>query len=238
MQHLSWLPHGLAIRDYRNGKTDAKIMVTTADGDITPFPAEIYFRNYEDFSIGDEMGLLQCRGRVLDIGAGAGSVSLVLQDQGLEVTALDIAPHAVEVMQELGVQDARSGDFYDFSGERYDTLLMLMNGVGFVGHVKHLKAFFDHAATLLKPGGQLILDSSDLAQTELKDDELNGPESEYYGEVWYQMEYEGTQGAPYYWLYIDPDTLLAEAKKAGWEGQVILEADEGYYLAALSPVSA
>lgn len=231
-QQPSWYPHGLAIRDYHQGDTDAEIKVHTADGDVTIYPVSIYFRKPGQLSDGDEFAISLCRGRILDVGAGAGNISLVLQQLGHEVTALDIAPHVIEVMRERGVLDTRQGDIYEFSDEQYDTLLLLMNGIGFVGNLDGLDRFFQHAHKLLKPDGQIIFDSSDLFYAEI-DEGLQVPGYQYHGEIWYQLEYKQFRGKPYPWLYLDPDTMRMHAQEAGWEAQVLFEGVEGYYVARL-----
>lgn len=231
----SWLPLGLGLRDYWERGEAVSVRVRTIDGEITPYPAELFFRTYEDFGIFDELACALARGRVLDVGAGAGCISLFLQDEmDMEVTAIEISGPAVEVMKALGVQDAREGDFFTLQGEQWDTILLLMNGIGFVGHLHRLDAFLQHAATLLAPGGQILFDSSDLHYADIGDTDFTGSDSTYYGEVWYQLEYKKIKGDPYYWLYIDPHTMRHHAERAGYKFELIQEAEEGYYMARLT----
>lgn len=232
---VSWHPHGEAILDFLYGREeDPRLIVHTIDGDVTPFPISIYFRDYEDFSNIDELGLSACQGRTLDIGAGAGALTLFLQAMGLEATGIDIAAGAVEAMQEMGVEDARQTDFFSFSGEKYDTLLCMMNGIGFVDSPEGFKKFLKHAETLLNPGGQVIMDSSDLRKSEDMEDLRSAPE-DYFGRVWFQMEYKGQKAEPYHWLYLDPEMMAELCAECGWESEVLIEAAEGAYLARLTP---
>ena len=235
MAFPSWLPLGLGIKEYFESGERTVIQVHTVDGEITGYPAELFFREYGDFSIFDEAACHEVYGRVLDVGAGAGCISRFLQDLGIEVTALEISPEAVEVMRKRGVKDARAGDFFDLkAGEQWDTILLLMNGIGFVGKLEGLDRFLQQARYLLKPGGQILFDSSDLALSELADQDFTGDESTYHGEVWYQLQYKGIKGTPYYWLYIDQVTMQAHANAAGYDFELIEEATEGYYFARLT----
>ncbi|HHG85194.1 MAG TPA: class I SAM-dependent methyltransferase [Bacteroidetes bacterium] len=234
MAFPSWLPLGLGIRAYYTSGERTLIRVHTVDGEITPYPAELFFREYEDFGIFDEIGCAEARGHVLDIGAGAGCISLFLQELGLEVTAIDVAEMAIEVAKDLGVADARAIDFFDLKGEQFDTLLLMMNGIGFVGNLAGLDRFFAHAKTLLAPGGQILFDSSDLKFADIGTADLRKDKEHYYGQVWYQLEYKGVKGAPYYWLYLDPTTMRDRAKKAGFTFEMVREAAEGYYLGRLT----
>lgn len=208
------------------------MIVHTSDGDVTPFPISIYFRDYDDFSIVDEYAAAICEGRVLDIGAGAGAIATFLQDQGFEVTGIDIAEGAVEAMKARGLRDARQLDIFDLKDEKYDTLLSLMNGIGFVSDFEGFGRFLDHARTLLNPGGQILFDSSDLRQAEITED-LRSSEADYFGKVWFQMEYNGVKGEPYHWLYLDQDKLKELSEAKGWFCQIMLDAPEGTFLARL-----
>jgi SAM-dependent methyltransferase len=235
MAFPSWLPLGLGIKEYYESGVPTLIKVHTIDGEITPYPAQLFFREYDDFSIFDELGCYHARGHVLDVGAGAGCISAFLEEIGLEVTAIEISQDAVDVMHKLGIQDARCGDFFDLSGhEQWDTILLLMNGIGFVGKLQGLDRFLAHAKCLLAPGGQILFDSSDLALSDVGDQDFRGAESNYQGEVWYQLEFRGIKGAPYYWLYIDQHTMQQHAEAAGYHFELIEEADEGYYFARLT----
>jgi SAM-dependent methyltransferase len=233
MAFPSWLPLGLGMKDYFESGQRIHIKVYTVDGEVTPYPAELFFREYDDFGIFDELACHHAYGRVLDVGAGAGCISTFLQGMGLEVTAIEISPDAVEVMRKMGVKDARCGDFFDLKGEQWDTILLLMNGIGFVGKLERLDRFLAHCKQLLKPGGQILFDSSDIAQADLGDVDYTGGDSAYEGEVWYQLEYKGIKGAPYYWLYVDQVTLRRHAEAAGYEFTLLEEADEGYYFGRL-----
>lgn len=235
MAFPSWLPLGLALRAYLETGERTFLRVHTVDGSVTPYPAELFFRKYDEFSLMDERACAEARGRILDAGAGAGCISLFLQNEmGHEVTAIDIAPHLVEIMRELGVQDARQGDIFDLKGEQFDTILLLMNGIGFVGHLEGLDRFLEHAKTLLAPGGQILFDSSDLKYADIDGADFTGEDSAYYGEVWYQLEYKGMKGEPYYWLYVDPVTLRERAEAAGYAVEILLEGEDGYYFVRLT----
>jgi SAM-dependent methyltransferase len=223
----------LGIKDYFESRNPTVVRVFTVDGESTPYPVEMFFRDYEDFGIFDELACHYADGRVLDVGAGAGCISLFLQEMNLEVTAIELTPEGVEVMRQLGVFDARCGDYFDLQGEQWDTILLMMNGIGFVGNLAGLDRFLEHSKQLLKPGGQILFDSSDLERSDYSHVDFTGEESTYRGEVWYQLEYEGTQGTPYYWLYVDQTTLQRHAEAAGYSFELMEEAEEGYYLGRL-----
>ena len=151
MDAAAWAPHGAALRDYLNGDTGAEVVVRDENGEAECVPAQVFFRGPGEFSALEDVALDLCGGRVLDVGAGAGSHSLALQDRGLSVVALDLAEEAVEVMRRRGVHDAHRGDIFSWDGEEFDTLLLLMNGVGVVGTLEGLDRFLQVAQRLLAP---------------------------------------------------------------------------------------
>jgi len=129
-------------------------------------PVEVYFRNSDDMPELEWIALQQCRGRILDIGAGAGSHALALQQLGQDVTALEISPLAAEVMSGRGVRQIICADFFSLAvdaGSVYDTLLLMMNGIGLSGTLDGLRVFLRKARLLMRPGGQLVFDSTDVA---------------------------------------------------------------------------
>ena len=168
MTHPSWAPHGAALRAFLAGREDAEVVVRGEDGEEERTPARVFFRGPKEFSSLEEVALDLCRGRVLDVGAGAGCHSLVLQERGLAVVAIDVAPEAVEVMRSRGVRDVRCGDVFAWAGGRFDTLLILMNGIGLVGSLDGLDRFLRDTSRLLNAGGQILLDSYDPGEPDQK----------------------------------------------------------------------
>lgn len=179
-----------------------------------------------------------CRGRVLDYGAGAGRHALELQRRGLEVTAVDVAPEAVEVMRGRGVTDARCGDFAAVKGERFETILLLMHGIGLVGTLEGLSSFFDEAQNHLAHDGRILFDSADLGivMPDQFDEGLDDWRAGglYPGEVEYRLSYGKLEGAPYPWLFVDPVTLVERAQAAGLRSQVVARGPRGSFLARIA----
>ncbi|WP_010663500.1 class I SAM-dependent methyltransferase [Marinilabilia salmonicolor] len=232
---------GTACRDYLQ-KPDKNLSIEVwsniAETDI--IPVHYLFRPYKEMPSLEQEALTLCKGKVLDIGAGAGSHALWLQEQNMEVTALEISPGACEVMQQRGVKNILSEDFFNLTeGVRYDTLLMLMNGIGIAGTTHRLKEFFSVARKLLKPGGQILVDSSDLRYLFLEDDGsiLINLNDSYYGEVEYRMSYKGRKGRRFPWLFIDDQLLQYHAEKNGFRFERIAEGEHFDYLARLTITS-
>lgn len=230
--------HGQALLDYRGGEADAEILLRRDDGFLyPPIPARHWF--YEDgLPEFDRTALSRCTGRVLELGAAAGSHTLTLQDRGLEITAVDASPQAVEVMRLRGVRDARVGDVFDIYEPPYDSVLVLCN-IGIVGDLEGLDRFLAYVRTVLRPGGRLITDSIDPRDSS---DELyrayakrKADAGRYPGERTLRFEYKGRCGPWFEWVHIDPDTLGDHARQAGLAYEVVA-ADGRRFLGTLAVV--
>ncbi|MFI5339105.1 MAG: class I SAM-dependent methyltransferase [Candidatus Methylomirabilales bacterium] len=236
MDSAPWRPHGRALLDFYSGDTSAEVVTHGDDGETEVVPIRVFFRGPSEFSALEEAALDLCRGRVLD--AGAGCHSLVLQEQDLPVCAIDIAPEAVEIMQRRGVRDARCADIFHFHGGPFDTLLLMMNGIGVVEDLAGLDRFLADAHRLLAPDGQILLDSYDPTWTHDPDGApsrgAGGPSDRYIGEMRFRLEYKGKKGPTLAWLFLDSELLAERAMKAGWSCEVIWQEEEGHYLARLT----
>ena len=231
-------PHGRALWDYWSGDAGARVTISRDDGYTDDMPAADYFRQPADFSRLEQTAIDLCRGHVLDVGAGAGCHSLALQERGLRVLAIDVSPQAVEVMAKRGVKDVLCIDVFELHGAQFDTLLMMMHGIGLVETLPGLDRFLRHAHNLLKPDGQLLFDSLDVRFTDnprhLAYQAANRQAGHYIGEIRMQFEYKGHTGPLFSWLHVDPETLIDHAQRMGWSCQVVCREDGGDYLAQLT----
>jgi SAM-dependent methyltransferase len=229
---------GLALLDFFNGDTTAKVMIQRDDGLKSDLLISTFFRSPSTFYPGEQTALDLCRGYVLDVGAGTGCDSLALQERGLSVCALDISPQAVEVMGQRGVKEVHCANIFEFSGGPFDTLLMMCHGVGLVENLAGLDHFLGYAHKLVKPSGQIVLDSRDVRYTadpkNLSYLETNRQTGRYLGEIRMQFEYKEQIGPLFGWLHIDPKTLVEHAGRMGWACQIIRQENDGDYLAQLT----
>ncbi len=211
--------HGQAMLDYLNGEEDAYCILRRDDGIAYP---PIYARQlfYQDgLPELDKIAVRRCAGRVLDIGAGAGSHSLAIQDRGLDVTSIDISEKAVTVMSERGCRDARVGDVFDSYSAPFDTILVILN-IGIVQNLDGLARFLKQLERLLTDDGQLITDSIDPRNSD--DDNYRKYTQDkiakgcYLGERTLRFEYKDQVSDWFEWMHIDPDTLGHYVDAAGY----------------------
>lgn len=229
-------PMGAAIADYHHRGKAAKLRVFSSFFDEDEIPVSQLFRSLEEMPLLEQTALQLASGKILDCGAGSGCHSLALQTMGKEVHAIDISPLSVEVMQQRGVTKATQTNLFDTHFvEKFDTILMLMNGSGIIGKLNRMPLFFDKMKQLLNPGGCIYMDSSDLRY--LFEEEDGSMEidlaDDYYGEIDFQMQYKQIKGEPFDWLYIDFQTLSLYAAQNGFTAELIQEGEHYDYLARL-----
>lgn len=232
---------GKAISAYYHDKDTTDIEVHSPDFDDDVIPVTYLFRNYPEMPPLEQKALQLATGRVLDVGCGAGSHSLYLQEkQKLEVTSIDTSEGAVEISRLRGIKDARNIDFFDLKNEKFDTILMLMNGSGIIGKLHKLDKFFKKIKELLNPGGKLLLDSSDLSYLFDRDEDGGiwiDSEAAYYGELEFKVSYKGDSSDFFDWLYIDFQTLKFAADTNNFSCKRIKEGEHFDYLAELRPLN-
>lgn len=223
--------YGLALKDYFEGKYEQPLWLRNSYGEPEEMPVEVFFRTKEEMPEIELLALDECRGKILDIGAGVGSHVLVLQSMGHDVTALEISEEACSIMKKRGIRKIANENFFTFKEGKFDTLLLLMNGIGLCMNLEGLEKFLLHAKTLLNNGGCLLFDSSDIAY--LYEDGVR-PLSKYYGEIAYQYYYKEISGEWFSWLYVDPDTLREVSKRMEWNCEILIKEDTDQYLAKLT----
>ena len=229
-------PMGSAIADYFAKGRAAKLRVFSSQFEEDEIPAEQLFRTFDEMPELEQEALRLASGKILDCGAGSGCHALALQEMGKEVEAIDISPLSVEVMQKRGVRQAYQINLFDENYlQKFDTILMLMNGSGIIGRLENMGAFFAKMKQLLNPGGCIYMDSSDLRY--LFEDEdgsfLVDLAAGYYGEIDFRMQYKQIKGEPFDWLYVDFQTLSYYAAENGFKAELVKEGEHYDYLACL-----
>lgn len=229
---------GKAILDYQTNNAPEDLITETTISEEDEMSVAYLFRSYDEMPQMEQKALQLAKGKVLDVGCGAGSHSLSLQNErNLDVTSIDISANAIQACTLRGLKNAKVQDVMTLENEKYDTILLLMNGAGMCGKLKNIPNFLLKLKSLLKPGGQILLDSSDIIYM-FDDDEDGGKwipsKNEYYGEIVFNISYKGEKEKPFDWMFIDYNTLQNAALDNGFQCELILEGEHYDYLAKLS----
>jgi len=229
---------GKALLDYQAGNFFENIITYSSVGGNDEMDIPFLFRSYDEMPVIEQKALDLCNGNVLDIGCGAGSHALCLQDKNIEVQAIDISKGAIETCLLRGVKNAMVQNVWNIKNDKYDTILALMNGVGISEKLENLTAFLRHLKALLNSKGQILLDSSDIIYMYSEEDReaILQEKNKYYGDVVFEMVYQGQFSKLIHWLFADFSTLQVHAKKAGLKCELIKEGFHYDFLAKLTPL--
>lgn len=227
---------GMALLDYFNGKYSEDVLTETNISEEDVMPVPYLFRTYDEMPKVEQVALDKASGRVLDVGCGSGIHALYLQKKGLDVTAIDTSSGAVEVSKLRGVKDVQLIDLLDLKEEKFDTILLLMNGTGIFQTIEKTPIYLEHLKTLLNPNGKIMIDSTDLRYMydENEDGSIWVPGDRYYGELEFVMRYKGIESDVFDWLYLGEHLFDLLAEESGLEFEVIERGENYDYLAVLN----
>jgi SAM-dependent methyltransferase len=224
---------GSAIMDFWQTGKNKNILVEINGKRDRLMPSSLFFREYKNMIGYERLALKYARGRILDVGAAAGCHSLVLQKRGLEVTAIEKSSLSAEVMRNRGVKNVLEKDLFKLKNTEFDTILLLMNGLGVCGSKVGLKKMLAHLKTILSADGQILGDSTDVRYAARKLNSAGRDISKYYGDVEFSVTY-GTMKESFPWVFIDPDTLQTTAELCGLDCQILYSDDGAHYLVRMS----
>ena len=230
-------PIGRAVYDYHFNSINQPVIVHSDDFDDDQIDTSYLFRTYKLMPALEKKAMSFCKGRILDVGACAGAHSVYLQDKGFDVVSIETSELCCEVLKSRKVQQVICQDIFKFSGQKFDTILLLMNGTGIAGSLDGLDVLLYHLKTLLNPDGQILIDSSDLIFLYEEEDGsalIDIAADKYYGELIFQTEYQSWISQPFPWLYVDVNNLENAVQKNRLKINKIIEGQHYDYLAQIT----
>ena len=228
---------GKAILDYQTNSSPENIITSTSISDEDEMEVAYLFRSFNEMPTLEQKALQLTKGRTLEVGCGAGSHGLYLQNErNIDVHSIDISENAIAACTLRGLKNTQVIDVLNIENEKYDTILLLMNGTGIFETLERTPIYLQKLKSLLNPNGQILIDSSDIIYM-FDEDEDGGkwiPSDTYYGELTFTVQYKNETEAPFPWLYMDYNTLQNAAIANGLQCQLVLEGDHFDYLAQLT----
>jgi hypothetical protein len=221
---------GAALLDFQKTGTGHRLIAHTSYGPDETYFLDYFFRDIDRMPDLEHYALSLCSGKILEIGAGAGSHALLLQQDEKDIVAMDTSAGCVNVMVMRGVLKVQHMDVFNLSAGGYNTLLLLMNGIGIVKNLKGLVRFLEKAEDITSSHAQIIFDSTDVSYALHEDSRESG---RYLGEMKYQFDYRGVKGPWFDWLYIDQAHLFEICDKTHWLPTILFEEGKGHFLARL-----
>lgn len=228
---------GKAILDYQTNNSPEDLITETSISEADEMSVAYLFRNFDEMPKIEQKALQLAKGKILDVGCGAGSHALYLQEKGYEVTSIDISENAIKACQLRGLKNISVENILDFDiDDKYDTILLLMNGTGIFETLENCSKYLSKLKSLLNENGQILIDSSDIIYM-FDEDEDGGkwiPSNGYYGELTFTVHYKGETEDSFSWLYLDYNTLQNACFANGLQCELVLEGDHFDYLAKIT----
>lgn len=227
---------GKALLDYQTQNNPQNLITETSISDEDEMSVDYMFRSFKEMPKIEQTALKKSFGRVLDVGCGAGSHSLYLKEKGFDILPIDISENAIKTCHLRGLSEAKNINLLDLNDEKFDTILLLMNGTGIFGKLKNISEYLTHLKSLLAPEGQILIDSSDIIYM-FDEDEDGGkwiPDNgSYYGELIFHLSYKGEKEKPFDWLYLDYNTLQNACHANGLQCELLEKGAHFDYLARI-----
>ncbi len=226
---------GKALLDYYHNNYTEDLITSTSISGEDELPLPYLFRGYKEMPDLEKQALKLAKGKVLDVGCGAGNHSLYLQEKGIDVKGIDISEGAVEVCRLRGLNQVELKHLLDVN-ESYDTILLLMNGSGIFQELSQVSRYLIHLKSIMNANGQVLIDSSDI-QYMYEDDDGGlwvDTNANYYGELDYYLSYKGEDEIPMKWLYLDYASLNLACDTVGLKCEKILDGEHHDFLARIT----
>jgi SAM-dependent methyltransferase len=223
-----------AFGDMLRAGTDAEI-VERDDAFIATSKLN-YFAPVRRWGAVERRGLRFVRGRVLDVGVGAGRVALELQARGRDVVAIDVSPGAVEVARTRGVRDVRRLALEDVDATlgRFDTVVMYGNNFGLFGSRAKARRLLRRLRPL---AGRIVASSNDPYATKdpahLAYQERNRARGRMSGQLRLRHRYRDLVGPWFEYLIVSPSEMAVILDGTGWQIRRLVQDEGSLYVAVL-----
>jgi SAM-dependent methyltransferase len=199
-------------------------IVERDDGLVVALPGAAYFAPPDSWSPPVRWAVAQARGRVLDVGVGAGRYALEAQRQGCAVTGLDVSAGALDVSGRCGLGRLRQGSVHDVvevaGDDRYDTVFMLGQNLALLGSPDAAPHVLRMLHRVTAPGGLLIGDSRDPAVQEAHHRDyfrFNRSRGRWPGHFTIRDRYRDLATPWFDYFFCTPDELIGLSAGTGWE---------------------
>lgn len=230
------------MRDAADG-VSGQYLIERDDGRIETLEVGDYIKPFEEWDEPERQAIKHVKGRVLDIGCGAGRVAIYLQVLGYEVVGIDLAPGAVDASRRMGLKEAyvMSANDLTFSNDIFDTVVMYGNNFGVAGEEEHVLSMLRALQKITSPNAVILAGSANATNTEVEDHlkyhQMNRDRNRPPGLVRIRVKYKDyvTEWSDLWLVTLEELEELTE--KSGWQIDKIYQTgkiNQPAYVAVLS----
>jgi SAM-dependent methyltransferase len=224
------------------GDASANDVIERDDGFVEPEETGRYLLPRRRWSELDRVAFRTLRGRVLDVGCGAGRVALAWQDRGGEVVAIDVSPGAVQVCRERGVRDARLASITEVGRDDgpFDSVALFGNNLGLLENRRRGVWLLRRFRGLMAPGGRIVATTRDVYRTEdplhLAYQARNRERGRMSGQIRLRVRFRHHATPWFDYLFASLDEVRSIAAEAGWAVRDVVHGEQPEYAVVLEPV--
>ncbi len=200
----------------------------------------MYLRPYKWWDKLEQQMVDRARGKILDIGCGAGRHSLYLQEKGFDVTGIDNSAGAIDVCRLRGLEHAFVRSVYEidkFELNSFDTILMLGNNFGLFGDAENGKVILHKIHRITKENAQIIVETLNPYMTDdethLKYHKLNIERRRMVGQIRLRIRYGNTVGEWFDYLFVSPEEMEGIINDTNWQIKEFINSDKANYFAVI-----
>ena len=227
-----------------NGERSFEV-VERNDGyiDTSLLGPKTYFSNYEEWSLHEQKAMKHVKGRVLDVGCGAGRHSLYLQEKGFDVLGIDVSPLAIKVCKFRGLKKAKVMliEEVSFHANSFDTIIMMGNNFGLFGNFKKAKKLLKRFYEITSKDARIIADSNDPSKTSnpihLKYHENNRNKGRMRGRVKIRIRFKQYVGRWFEYLLASKEEMEKILDGTGWIVNKYIDSGNSRYIAIIEKAS-
>ena len=201
----------------------------------------LYFSEYPKWSPSEKRAIKFVKGKILDIGSGAGRHSLYLQEKGFDVTALDNSEGAVKVCKMRGLKKIKHlsiDNIEQLAPNKFDTILMLGNNFGLFGNKKKAKTILKKLYQVTSPTAQIVAETNNPVNTtnpiHLAYHKRNQKLGRMKGQIRIRIRFKNLASPWFDYLFVTPDEMKSLLVGTGWKISKLIDPKAVSYIAVIT----
>ena len=198
-----------------------------------------YFMEYRRWPITERKALRYARGRILDVGCGAGRHSLYFQGKGHDVVGIDNSPAVIEVCKKRGLKDVRVIPLNKISPELgvFDTILMLGNNFGLFGSKEGARRSLKMMSRMTSLNARIIVSSLDVYDTDIPEhlqyQEMNRRKGRMSGQIRFRVRYRQCATPWFDYLLVSQPEMMDILDGTDWQVKRFFDSPDSFYTAVI-----
>jgi len=211
--------------------------------DVPGSTPKTYFSEYQDWPPAEKKAMELVKGRVLDIGCGAGRHSLYLQRKGFDVLGIDNSPLAIKICRLRGLKkaDVMSIEDVDFKPNSFDTIIMMGNNFGLFSNFRKARKLLKRFWKMTSEKALVIAATRDPYETDnpehLRYHKRNKEKGRMSGQLKIRIRFRKYVGRWFDYLMVSKKEMNEILRGTGWKVKEFIDSKDSQYIAIIRKVA-